>query len=437
MRGEHREYNVRAEAVKSLCRIMRDGKYPNLELGAAMGKAELSHADRSLYAALVYGVCERALTLDYVIANLTGRDTGTLDGETLSALRVGLYQIYYMDKIPPHAAVNETVAASPARSRGLVNAVLRRALREGGALDIPDGDASLLYSLPEWIVELWHRDYPDDADALCASVNRRPDVTLCVNTQRTSAEAVLEMMANHGAEAVPNAFFGDMIDVRPAGVPVTELPGFDDGNYFVQDAASNAAVRILDVRPGMRVADVCAAPGGKSLAAAIMMENSGEVDAFDIHENKLGLLRASAQRLGIGIISTSVRDARDKDCGELRRAFDRVICDVPCSGLGVIAKKPDIRYKSEVDVRRLPEIQSAILSSSAELVKDGGVLVYSTCTLRRAENDDIVDDFLHSHDDFTADTFTLPHIGTASRATFMPNRHGTDGFFAAKLRRIK
>ena len=432
------KYNIRAEAVGSLCRIKKDGKYPNLELGAALGRGEYTPADKALYAALVYGVCERALTLDWEIERLTGRGAASMDAETVSTLQVGLYQIYYMDKIPPHAAVNETVAAAPARSRGLVNAVLRRALREGGRLMLPEGDKSLYYSLPQWIIDLWERDYPDDADALCESVNRRPPLTLCVNGIKTSTENVLSHFADAGINAVHNAMFPDMIDVITKGVAVTELPGFDNGDFFVQDAASNGAVRILDVSPGMRVADVCAAPGGKSLAAAIMMENRGEVHAFDIHKNKLGLLEKSAERLGVGIITAAERDAKaGGDDASMRRAYDRVICDVPCSGLGVIAKKPDIRYKSEDKVRRLSEIQSAILSASAELVKEDGVLVYSTCTLRRAENDDIVDKFLHEHDDFEPDVFTLPHTGEASRVTFMPHKHGTDGFFAAKLRRIK
>ena len=432
--------NPRAAAIKSLTRWQRDAKYINLELDASLDRASLTANDRALYAALTYGVCERAITLDMQIARLTGRPTSSIDAETLAALRVGLYQIYFMDRIPPHAAVNETVSVSPARSRGLVNAALRRALREGSELVLPENDGgveylSALHSIPRWMVESWMRDYPDNAAALCAAANRKPPVTLRVNTLRIKADELLARLTDTGISASPNALCPDMIDIESAGVAISELYGYREGYFIVQDAASRMCVKVLDPKPHERVADVCAAPGGKSLSCSIDMGDLGEVHAFDLHDNKLGLLRESAQRLGISSITTAARDARVPDPA-LAGRIDRVLCDVPCSGLGVIAKKPDIRYKNESDTAKLPEVQTAILLASADYVKRGGVLVYSTCTLRRAENDDVVAEFLRRREDFVPEPFAVGEISaTDGTLTLMPHMHGTDGFYIAKLRR--
>ena len=432
--------NPRAAAIKSLTRWQRDAKYINLELDASLDRVSLTANDRALYAALTYGVCERAITLDMQIVRLTGRPTSSIDAETLAALRVGLYQIYFMDRIPPHAAVNETVSVSPARSRGLVNAALRRALREGGKLVLPNNDSgaeylSAAHSIPRWIVESWMRDYSDDAAALCAAANRKPPVTLRVNTLRTTTDELLASLSNAGVDASTNALCPDMIDIAGAGGAISDISGYREGHFFVQDAASRICVSALDPQPHEKVADVCAAPGGKSLSCAIDMGDSGEVHAFDLHDNKLRLLRESTNRLGISSVTTAARDARVPDPALIGR-MDRVLCDVPCSGLGVIAKKPDIRYKSESDAARLPDVQTAILLASADYVKNGGVLVYSTCTLRRAENDDVVGEFLRRREDFVPEPFAVGEISAPDgRLTLMPQKHGTDGFYIAKLRR--
>lgn len=431
--------NVRKYAISALVRAARDRKYLNLELDAFLSRTSLSPSDRALFTALVYGTCERALTLDHEIAYLSGRDVDKFDIETLTSLRLGLYQILFLDKIPPHAAVNETVSASIVRSRGLVNAVLRRALREGARLHLPPSDGSAEYlsianSIPLPIVEGWLRDYGTLAGALCESANRRPPVTLRVNTLKTTASGLLERFHNNGVDAKINALCPDMIDIS-RGAAVDMLPGYDEGLWFVEDAASRTAVAAAEVSPGDTVIDVCAAPGGKSFSAAIDMENRGRIYSFDLHENKLSLIRSGARRLGLDIISANARDGRSPD-PTLRERADVVICDAPCSGLGVVAKKPDIRYKDMANTAKLPDIQLALLSASSGYVRPGGTLLYSTCTLVRAENDAVAENFLRTHKEFRAEPFSVFSIDSQTGTlTLTPPQHGTDGFFIAKFRK--
>lgn len=439
--------NPRAAAVSVLSEWKCGGKYINISLDAALRRFTGHDDDRGLFAALVYGVVERGITLDAQIEHLTGRSLKSLDTLTLTALEVGLYQLYYLDRVPPYAAVNETVAVASHRSRTLVNAVLRRAVREGkpvfatgSAGDIGSvRDLSLLHSLPEWMIEEWMRDYPDDYPSLCASVNSRPPITLRVNTLRTDVPTLLLHLCNDKKSritAAQNPVCPDMIDISNTG-DITELFGYDSGLWFVQDAASRICAKAAGAMSGDIVVDVCSAPGGKSFSLATDMKNEGDVYAFDLHEKRARLVREGAWRLGLSIIKTATRDARVPDEALIRRA-DVVLCDAPCSGLGVIAKKPDIRYKDKADVESLPEVQRAILSSSAEYVKPGGVLIYSTCTLRRAENEDIADAFLENHADFEPCGFSVANISAPDgRITLMPHKNGTDGFFIAKFKRKK
>ncbi len=432
--------NVRRLAVSALSRWERDGKYINLELDAALDRSGLDGPDRGLAAAIIYGVCERKLTLDSEIERLTGRKLSAIDGETAAALRVGLYQLLYMDKIPPHAAVNETVSAAPARSRGLVNAALRRTLREGCRISLPERSEnegeylSKLHSIPVWIVESWLRDYGDEGGAIIASANSQPPVTLRVNTLRVTQEELLDAFLKSGVEARTCGIAPDMIELS-SGAKITELYGYREGLWFVQDPASRLCALAMDVRPGDKVIDVCSAPGGKSFSMAIDMKNQGLIDSHDLHENKVKLIRSGAARLGADIINATPRDGSLIN-EEKRGFYDHVLCDVPCSGLGVIAKKPDIRYKSEDDVIRLPHVQYRILSASASLVRRGGVLVYSTCTLRREENDLIRERFLREFDEFEPYLpESFPVKAENGAVTLMPHKHGTDGFYIAGFRR--
>ncbi len=431
----------RKAAIKALSRWASANKYINLELDSALERETgLTSADRALAAAIIYGVSERKLTLDYAISRLVGRELSKLDAETLAALRVGLYQLVYMDKIPPFAAVNETVSAAPARSRGLVNASLRRFMREGAEIALPKREAnevgylSLAHSVPEWIISSWMRDYGEDAEAIAEAVNDTPPVTLRVNTLKTSTKALLGALALSGADAKICTAAPDMIELG-SGHKITELYGYEEGLWFVQDPASRLASLALDAKRGMTVIDVCSAPGGKSFSAALDMENEGKIISRDLHENKVRLIRKGAERLGITSITASAADSSKTD-ESLVGVADRVLCDVPCSGLGVIAKKPDIRYKEEADVKRLPEVQYAILCASAPYVKSGGVLVYSTCTLRNAENGEVVEKFLSEHAEFEPwlpESFPIKTDN--GQIILLPHKHGTDGFYIAGLQK--
>lgn len=433
--------NPRRVAVTALSRWERDGKYINLEVDATLDRTDLEGPDRALAAAIIYGVSERKLTLDYEIERLSGRKLGELDEVTTAALRTGLYQIYYMDRVPNHAAVNETVDAVPKKVKGLVNAVLRRAIREGGKPKLPsEGDGKeryyeLLYSVPAWIISSWLKDYgEEDTVGLLSSANSQPKVTLRVNTVKITRDLLAEKLAEDGIITKNVPLTNDMLELS-GGVRITELYGFDEGYFFVQDPASRFCSMALGARPGETVADVCAAPGGKSFSIAVDMNNEGKLYSYDLHENKVRLIRRGAERLGVDIIDAKANDGTKPDA-ELFGKCDRVLCDVPCSGLGVIAKKPDIRYKEESDVIRLPEIGYAILSASTKLLKKGGVLVYSTCTTRSAENEEVRARFLSEHPDFEPYfPEDFPIEAENAQITLMPHKHGTDGFYIAGFKK--
>ena len=426
--------NPRSAAAASLIAWEKNGRYANLEVSASLAASEMSEADRALYTALVYGVIERVITLDYIIATLSSRPLGEIDREALCALRLGIYQLTFMDRIPPHAAVSESVDTAPTRSRGFVNALLRTYLRGGCRYTLPEGDPltrmSVEYSAPVELCAFWCERYGKDLTShLLSSTTRNPSVTLRVNPLTTSTANVVAEFTEEEASLCSLA--PDMVTVKSAA-HITD--GIRAGKYFVQDPASRLCVKALDPQPGETVIDTCAAPGGKTLSAALDMKNEGRIIAFDLHENKLSLIRRTAASLGISILEVQARDARNPDPALIGQA-DRVLCDAPCSGLGVIGKKPDIKYKSLDSIRALPEIQYGILCGAAQYVRPGGTLVYSTCTLNPDENEHIVTRFLMEHPEFRAVDFDLGAAGgsTDGMRTFYPHLDGCDGFFIAKM----
>ncbi len=426
--------NPRSAAAASLIAWEKNGRYANLEVAASLADSAMNEADRALYTALVYGVIERVITLDHIIAGLSSRPLCEIDREALCALRLGIYQLTFMDRIPPHAAVSESVNTAPARSRGFVNALLRSYLRGECKYSLPEGDPlarmSVEYSAPVELCQFWCQRYGEDLTShLLTSTTRNPDVTLRVNPLVTSAENVVKEFSEGDASLCPLA--PDMVTVKSAA-HITD--GIGAGKYIVQDPASRLCVRALDPQPGETVIDTCAAPGGKTLSAALDMKNQGRIIAFDLHENKLSLIRRTAASLGISILEVQARDARNPDPALIGTA-DRVLCDAPCSGLGVIGKKPDIKYKSLDSIRALPQIQYDILCGAAEYVRSGGTLVYSTCTLNPDENEHIVTRFLTEHPAFTAVDFDLGPAGgsVGGMRTFYPHLDGCDGFFIAKM----
>ena len=418
--------NVRETALAILNKCDLAGQFSNLALDTAIKRGDFSPADRGLLTALVYGTLERKLTLDHWIASLASRPLEQIDESTKNLLRLGLYQLAYLDRVPNHAAVNETVSLASKRTRGFVNAVLRAFLRAEGQIALPDEPIerlSVQYSFDPSICRLFVESYGvSRAEELLSSFGQQPPLTLRVNTLRITREAFLEALQEAGVEAHPTV--ESRTGVCLASLPIASIPGFSEGWFFVQDEASQLCVEALDAQKGMTLIDACACPGSKSFGAAIEMENEGRVVSCDLHANKLSLVRSGAERLGISIVETVARDARAVEPAWIEQA-DRVLCDVPCSGFGVFAKKPELRYKDAAQSEALPDIQLAILESASQYVKHGGLVVYSTCTLLPRENEDNVQRFLARHGEFSL----------LRERTLYPDVDGTDGFYFAVLRK--
>ena len=459
----------RALALSTLLAVEK-GQYGNIAVDTALKRVPLSDPDRHLYTALIYGVTERKTTLEFLLGKFSSRPLSELDSTVRIALCMGLYQLIYLDRVPDHAALDETVSLVPRKVSGFVNAVLRSYLRFEAALPkAPDGSRapreSKLTTPEDWISrfpELGEGDLTalsvcygvpvslckDFVDALgrdrAASALRgfceKPPMTVRVNTEKTTPEKLTAELTAEGLTVLP-ALYADAALRVPEGA-ITATEAFRRGDFFVQDEASQLCVAALDARPDHIVVDTCACPGSKSFGIALTMEDRGEVHSFDLHRSKLSLIESGAERLGLAIITANERDARNPDPALLGKC-DRVLCDVPCSGLGVIAKKPEIRHKDLTESARLPAIQAAILEASAGYVKPGGVLVYSTCTVLPAENQDVVTAFLAAHPEFEPLDFTFPAkdkavcdiVSEGGMVTLLPDQNRTDGFFIARLRR--
>lgn len=435
--------SARETAVLTLAACEKQGAWSDGHLKHAIRAQGLDRRDAALATRLCYGVLQNRLLLDWRLARLCSMKLEKLDIKVLCGLRVAAYQLLFLDKIPPSAAVNEAVELAKRHSRnpraaGLVNGVLRALLRE----EVPEirgkddiDTLSIRYSHPRWLVEEFAALLGmEGTEALLNADNQQPPTTAQVNTLQTTAEKLMDELREAGVEAEPHPWLPNCLLLTGTG-DLERLDAFRRGDFYVQDAASRLAVMAANPQPGSRVLDCCAAPGGKSFAAAIAMKNRGQVVSCDIHPHKIKLLEAGRDRLGLSIIRPTLQNAAQprEDWVE---GFDTVLTDVPCSGLGIIRKKPDIRYKDPEPLKGLPRVQRGILDNCARYVRPGGVLAYSTCTLLPRENDEIVDGFLADHPDFSAEPFDLPHLGRQpGRVTFWPHIHGTDGFFVAKLRR--
>ncbi len=428
--------SVRRTALALLIAQEERGGFANLLLSDAV----LSRVgdDAPLLTALFYGTVERRLTLDYAMGVLSARDAESLTPHTRNLLRLGLYQIYFM-KIPAHAATDKTVSLGENKGeRALVNAVLRRAADT--PLPLPPRartarHLSVKHSFPLSTVRHFLSLYGEaDTEALLAAYNEVSPLTVTVNEGRVKREDYLSLLADAGISAERTAYAKRSVRLS-ASLPPERLPHFEDGWFLVQDEASSLAAEALDALAGDVIVDVCSAPGGKILSAATAVRGEGSFYAFDLHESKLSLIKESASRLGVSI-NVAVCDATVGDARLFGKA-DRVICDVPCSGLGVLGKKPDIRYREKSE--GLAPLGFSILQASAKYVKEGGVLLYSTCTLSPDENEENVRRFLAENGDFSPLDFSFGG-GLESEGgmlTLLPHKHGTDGFFMAKLGRIK
>ncbi len=420
---------------------MNKGAFSNVSLDAALSSGIKDARERALASMLVYGVTERRLTLDALIKPCLDRPMKKMKADVLTVLRMGVYQLFYTDRIPVSAAVNESVNLAKkngcAYAAGLVNAVLRKVHSRGLVLPECENEIermSIEFSCEEWIVKMLAERYGEEntRGILSSSLEARP-ITLRVNTVKTNTKALLEQLDKEGIKAV--AIGKNAVRIEKTGAPMEKLPSFRKGMFHVQDKACQLCCAALDVKSGNTVFDLCAAPGGKSFTIAQMMGNYGTVKSFDIYPHKTELIDEGAHRLGLNIIQSCVADATVYRAS-LRKA-DRVLCDVPCSGFGIIGAKPEIKYKKEQEVAELPDIQYRILENAASYLADGGRLVYSTCTLNPAENEEVCNRFLKEHTDFICvdPSSSAGENKSGEYVTLLPHKDGCDGFFFAAFER--
>lgn len=437
--------NARETALRVLISCRNNGAWADAALKAQMNRDGISGADAALCSRMVYGVLQNQLLLDFYLTAYCSQKPDHLQFPLLDILRLGAYQILFLDKVPDSAAVNESVKLAKLFGRGaasgLVNAVLRKVSQNKEKLPgIPERDEarylSIKYSHPKWLVKrLLAILGREETEQFLAANNTVAPITAQVNPLKTTEEALIAELEASGVTVKHHRWVPGCLELSGTG-DLTTLAAFCAGKFQVQDPAARLVAMIAGVKPGDRVLDVCAAPGGKSFSAAFAMGNQGSITACDLHENKLKRVVEGAERLGVTCMETAAADGR-LNRSEWVEAFDVVLVDAPCSGLGIIRKKPDTRYKKADDLFTLPVVQSAILENAATYVRSGGILVYSTCTILPEENEELVSVFLAEHPDFTMEPFALPEpVGeNQGSLTLWPQRHDTDGFYICRMKR--
>lgn len=421
----------RSLAFKILNKIELDKAYSNLAIDAVLSADKAEHAP--FVSSLVYGVIERKITLDYILSGSLTQPLKKLKPQVLTILRMGTYQLKFMDKIPTFAAVNESVKLAKrekcAYAVGLINSVLRRIASseiEYPCTDDKISDLSIKYSCPVSLVNHFADDYGlVDTEGILKSALGAPETVLRVNTLKTDTDSLISELKLEGFDAEKSPIIDNAIILKSGAVMQSSV--YKKGLFHVQDTASQICIEALDPKPGEIIFDMCSSPGGKAFTVAERMENRGQIYAFDLYEHRVKLINVGAERLGIKIIKGSVWDS--SKFSETLPTADRVLCDVPCSGLGVIRRKPEIRYKDLGFVDKLCDLQYNIVNVAARYVKSGGTLIYSTCSLNRAENQNVCDKFLSDNTDFKK-----VHLSDDDGyMTLMPHKNNTDGFFIAKF----
>ena len=433
---------ARETALNALIACRRDGAWPNGVLKTAIRKDRLDSREAALATRLTYGVSQNRGKLDFYLSQLLTGKLRDLHPVVRDILHLGLYQLYELDKIPDSAAVNESVALAKKycknpKAAGLINGVLRNAVRTRGQLKEPTSYADL-YSHPDPLISLLKQNLPKGTlEPMLMADNAAPDTVVQVNTLKTTTSALAERLESTGVTVRLHDWMPDCLILSGTG-DLEKLEPFREGLFYVQDPAAKLSVVCAQLpTEGARVLDCCAAPGGKSFAASIAMGGRGEIVSCDIHPHKTGLISAGAQRLGLTNITARLQDA-SAFVPEWEEAMDVCVADVPCSGLGIIRKKPDIRYKDLKETEELPRLQLEILQNQARYVKKGGLLLYSTCTVLRRENEDVVNAFLARHGDFTTEPLPLPEVfpkNETGMLTLIPGQYDTDGFFICRLRK--
>lgn len=435
---------ARKFVLKILLKMSGNSAYSNILLDEALKKSTLSPQDKKFAAALFYGVLERQLTLDIIIKKYCNKPLSKLSDEVRQILRMGIYQLCYMDSVPESAAVNESVILAkknrnPAAS-GFVNAVLRSFIRDDLQLPFSENkieNLSLEYSCPKWLVQKWIDEYGYNCaeSMLFTSVGRAP-VTIKVNTTKITADELIKEFESEEIIAEKSDIIENCLVIK-TGASVASSEAYKLGYFHVQDVSSQICCKALNAQKGENVLDICSAPGGKTFTLAEIMEDDGNLFAYDLHENRVQLIWKGAKRLGLNCVKPKVNNG--KVFNEKIPMADKILCDVPCSGLGVIRRKPEIKYKNPDDFERLPNVQYDILCTSSKYLKVGGELVYSTCTLSKAENDEVIDRFLNEHSDFEKMNILSEYEKPfgSYKATISPDLCNSDGFFIAKIKRVR
>ena len=432
---------ARETALQALMACRKDGAWANAVLKEYIARNCLDARDAALASRLCYGVIQNRLRLDFFLEGLLNRPLTQLHPVVRDVLHLGLYQLYDMDRIPASAAVNESVAlakkyAKNPKAPALVNAVLRAAQREGKRPE-PTSYA-LRYSHPEELIQLLKGSLPKGTlEPMLKADNEAPRTVVQGNTLKITPAELKRRLEQEGAEAEYHPWMEGALVLGGMG-SLERLPSFREGLYYVQDPAARLSVLCARLpEAGARVLDCCAAPGGKSFAASMAMGGRGEIISCDIHPHKIDLIANGAARLGLTNIRPRLQDAAEF-VPEWEGRMDCVIADVPCSGLGIIRKKPDIRYKNLEETQALPQLQRKILDNQSRYVRPGGVLLYSTCTVLKRENEEVVEGFLKDHPEFAAEPLALPEIfpkNETGMLTLIPGQYDTDGFFICRLRR--
>ena len=432
---------ARKLVVDCLLKVESSG-FSNLVLLSEIDNHSLTNQDKAFATKLFYGTVERKLTLNYILQKQLSKPIAKMDKEIVAILQSGLYQLLYMQSVPAYAAINQAVGLCPVfkktSAKGLVNAVLRKCQK----FDIDKEtfkdkltELSVKYSVNTDIVKIILRDYPDSAEDILKGMFITPKFTVKINTTKISAQDFKKLIADSGLtyNQMP---LDDGIEILHKG-SVTDLPGFKEGYFYVQGITSQYAVRAAGIQKDNDVLDLCAAPGGKSFAAAIELGGSGSVTSCDPNVSRLKLIQDGAKRLGLSNITT-VQNSGEIYNDKLKK-YDVIICDVPCSGIGIIPKKPDLRYKSMTEVDNLAQLQYDILTTASKYLKDNGTIVYSTCTINKQENEQVVDKFLKENINFKLKKQHCPVenvINSDEKVTFLSHLTGFDGFFVAVLRKM-
>ncbi|APC40972.1 16S rRNA (cytosine(967)-C(5))-methyltransferase RsmB [Clostridium estertheticum] len=437
--------NSRLVAVTIIEKVLNDNAYSNIVLGLELNKSELSDKDKALVTEIVYGTLKYKYTIDKILQHFVKNGFDKLESFVLNILRISVYQIRYLDKVPSFATVNEAVNLTKKKSNigasKLVNGVLRSYLRETEAKYYNgENDIERLcfeYSFTKSLVKLFIRQYgPQKAEEILKGLNYKPDVTVRVNTLKLTYKEIWEKLVENGYNIEEGYASSEAIRIIK-GKNIENNVLFNEGNITVQDESAMLTAPSMDLKLNMKVLDLCSAPGGKTTHIAELMKNTGKVLAFDVHKNKLSLIEESIKRIGIVNTTCEVQDATvfTKDLFEYA---DRVLIDVPCSGLGIIRKKPEIKWSKNIkDINNIIDIQRSIMDNASKYVKKGGVLVYSTCTLNKDENEGNIDWFIESHCEFKIEPLFFGEFDNIKYSdkgyvTIFPNEY-MDGFFITKL----